>query len=303
MNLRIAQTWSRRGHGPARRVPLLIAVPAVACVVLFRFVPGLAGIRYSLTDWNGSGSAHWVGLDNYRSVFSDATTRIALGNTVKLAVGTALLANVFGLLIALGVHRMLKTRHVLRSLYFLPVVMLPLASAFAWQYIYGTDGLVNRLLGVVGLASWQHAWLGDPKWALWAILSVLVWNNTGLTMIIYLAGLQAIPPELDEAAAADCASTWTRFRRITLPLLAPAITINVTLMTIIGLTTFDQILAMTGGGPVNSTETIATQIWRQTFQFGHYGLGSALAVAFSVVVVAASLAQIALLRTRERRMS
>src|SRR5262249_77177 len=157
----------------------------------------------------------------------------------------------------------------------------------------------NRLLAAIGLESWQHAWIADPGWALWTVLFVLVWQYAGLTMVIYLAGLQGIPDELTEASAVDGAHTWMRFRRATFPPLPPPITINATLTTMIGLRVFDQVLAVTGGGPVNATETLATQVWVQTWVNGRFGYGAALALLLTVLITGVTMTQLVLLRSRE----
>jgi raffinose/stachyose/melibiose transport system permease protein len=128
---------------------------------------------------------------------------------------------------------------------------------------------------------------------------VLVWQFCGLTMVIYLAGLQGIPQELVEATAVDGATLWTRFRRVTLPLLAPAITVNVTLTLIFGLRVFDQVLGMTGGGPVNATETLATQVYKQTFAYGRFGYGAALALILAALISVMAISQALILRARE----
>src|SRR4029077_3837708 len=134
---------------------------------------------------------------------------------------------------------------------------------------------------------------------LWTVLVVLVWQFTGLAMVIYLAGLQGISPELDEASAVDGASIWMRFRWVTLPLLAPALTVSATLTLIFGLRVFDQVLALTGGGPVDASETLATQVWEQTFQFGKFGYGAAIALVLSGLIIVVTLSQLAVLRWRE----
>jgi raffinose/stachyose/melibiose transport system permease protein len=155
---------------------------------------------------------------------------------------------------------------------------------------------------MVGLESWQRVWLADPNWAIYTILVVLVWQYTGLTMVIYLAGLEGIPDEIHDAVAVDGASSWLKFRKVTLPLLAPAITISATLTLIFGLGAFDQVLSLTGGGPVNATETLATQVWQHTFVYGRFGYGSALALILAGLVATLSIAQVSLLRYRESRL-
>ena len=184
--------------------------------------------------------------------------------------------------------------------------MSPLAVAYIWQYIFAYDGPLNGLLGAVGLGSWRQVWLGSPTWALWAIFLVLVWQFSGLTMIIYLAGLQGIPDEIQEAAqAVDGATTFYRFRRVTLPLLAPALTIALTLTLINGLRVFDQIIALTNGGPYYATETLTTQIYQQTFvdgRFGYAGGGDDRTRKLTVVITIFALAQLGVLRAREKRL-
>jgi raffinose/stachyose/melibiose transport system permease protein len=279
----------------------VLALPAIVALLAMHYLPQAAGGWYAFTDWNGvSAHARWIGLKNFREILHDPTTRGALLHTLELSAAFVVLVNVFGLFFALGLNRTLKTRHFLRVLLFAPAVLSPLAVSYIWQYIFDYYGGLNRLLRALGFSSWQQSWLGDPRWALWTVLVVMVWQFTGLTMIVYLAGLQTIPDELYEAAAVDGASHSDRFRRITLPLLAPALTVNVTLMTIFGLRVFDQVIALTGGGPVDASETLATQVWKQTFVLGRYGYGASLALVLSVLVMAITLTQLLILRRRER---
>ncbi|MCS7006804.1 MAG: sugar ABC transporter permease, partial [Gaiellaceae bacterium] len=285
------------------RVPWVWVLPAVVLVILLRYVATAAGGWYAFTDWDGiSREARFIGLDNFREILEDPVSRGALENTILLAVTFVAAANVIGLALALALNRTLKTRLLLRALFFAPVVMSSLAVSYIWQFIFSYTGPLNRFLDAVGLDSWQRAWTGDPTWALWTIFVVLVWQFAGLAMVMYLSGLAGIPDELDEAAAVDGASAFRRFWKITLPLLAPAITVSVTLSLIYGLGVFDQVLALTGGGPVDASETLATQIYKQTFAFGRFGYGAALSLVLTVLITAMALAQLSILRYRERRL-
>jgi raffinose/stachyose/melibiose transport system permease protein len=282
-------------------VPWLLALPAVAFLVAFHFAPISVGGWYAFTDWNGLGRAHFIGLGNFRAIFRDTATRGALWHTLELAGSFLVIVNVLGLGLALGLNRAVKTRNLLRSLFYAPAIVSPLAVAFIWQYIFAYDGALNRLLNAVGLDSWTRAWIGDPRTALWTVLVVLVWQFSGLMMIIYLAGLQGIPDELYEAAAVDGASALRQFGRLTLPLLAPAVTVAATLTLIFGLRVFDQVIALTGGGPVDSSETLATEVYKQTFVLGRFGYGAALALILTALIAVLGFAQLTLLRLREAR--
>jgi raffinose/stachyose/melibiose transport system permease protein len=283
-------------------VPWLLAVPAVFFLFAFHLIATSAGGWYAFTSWDGlSASAKYIGLKNFRILFSDPTARHALAHTLELAGSFVVLANVVGLGLALALNRTIKSRNFLRSLFFAPVIASPLAVAYVWQYMFDYVGPINKLLGAIGLQSWEKPWLGDPVWSLWVVLVVLVWQFSGLTMIIYLAGLAGVPLELEEAAAVDGASTWTRFRRIQLPMLAPAITVSATLTTIFGLRVFDQVLALTGGGPVDATETLATQMYKQTFAYGRFGYGASIALVLTAMIAALAITQAVILRRRELR--
>ena len=291
----------RKRHG--RGAPWVWVLPALAVVLAFRYVATGAGAWYAFTDWDGiSPHARFVGLSNFRKILDDPASRGGLEHTLELAFAFVLASNLIGLALALALNRTVKTRGLLRALFFAPVVMSSLAVSYIWQFIFSFSGPLNHGLGKIGLSSLQRPWTGDPHWAIWTIFVVLVWQFVGLSMVMYLAGLQGIPEELDEASAVDGASTVRRFRKITLPLLAPAITVSVTLSTIYGLGVFDQVLAVTGGGPVDASETLATQIYKQTFAFGRFGYGTAISLVLTVLITLLALAQLAILRAREKRL-
>lgn len=291
----------RGGDGP-RKVPWIWIVPGLAVAIAIQFYPVISGAYYSFTNWSGLGAAHWTGLKNFSLIFSDPDALGSLEHTLELGFSFVLIANALGLALAVGLGRALKTRNLIRALFFAPVVLTPLATSYVWAYIFQYTGPLNGFLSALGLQSIEQAWLGSPTWALWTILVVLVWGFTGLTMTLYLAGLQGIPEEIDEAAAVDGASTLFRLRRLTVPLLAPSVTISITLTTITGLRVFDQVIGLTGGGPANATETLATQLYEQGFANGRAGYGAALGVMLTALIAIVAVAQVLVLRRREARL-
>lgn len=284
-------------------VPRILIVPAAILVLFAHWVAAGAGAWYAFTDWDGFSEAEFVGLANFATVFRGGGAGGALSNTLVMAITVFVLVNILGLVLALGLNSSVRSRHLIRALIFLPAIASPVATTFIWRYLFEFDGPINDLLGAVGLETWQRAWLGDPEWAMWAVVIVLVWQYVGLPMIIFLAGLQSIPQELHEAAAVDGAKSWTRFRRITLPLLAPAVTVSATLTLILSVRVFEQVLALTNGGPAGATETLATQVYKQAFALGEYGLGTAYALTLAALVGLLTLVQLVILRSRERRIA
>ncbi|WP_344479248.1 sugar ABC transporter permease [Nonomuraea monospora] len=285
-------------QAPARRrrvgvrAPWWFVVPAISIYLFIVVVPSANGALFSFTDWNGM-RPDWsfVGLDNFTSVFSDRTALDALVNTLVLAASATVVQNVAGLLLALGVNSMVKSRYVLRVVFFAPVVLTPLVAGYVWSFLLSPNGAVNDALRAVGLGSLAHDWLGDPDTALYAVVLEIVWQFSGYSMVIYLAGLQAIPAEVLEAATIDGAGPWNKFRRVVLPLLNGAVVINVMLCLIGGLKQFDQVMAMTGGGPGTATETISTAIYKSAFSLGDFPFSIALAVVMTVVIAVLATVQ------------
>ena len=274
------------------------ALPGVAAVASIHYIATFIGASYAFTDFSGIGEANWVGFDNFARIGADFEVMASLGNTAFLAIGFLLGTTLLGLFLALALNRGLKTRYLLRTLLFLPVVLSAISVSYIWKYIFAFDGPLNQLLKAFGLSDGTYVWLADPKFALWAILIVAVWQNTGMAMVVFLAGLALVPHELEEAAALDGAGIFRRFFTITLPMIQPAMAIATTLGLTQGLKIFDQVIAMTNGGPFGATDTLSTVIYRNTYEFSSYGYGAAISLVFTVVILAAAALQLYLTRDR-----
>ncbi|MEV5644519.1 sugar ABC transporter permease [Streptomyces flaveolus] len=276
-------------------------------MLLFAFVvlvPSVRGVYYAFTDWDGlDRSFSFVGLGNFGDLADDRDAVQAMGHTLLVAAAITVIQNFFGLLLALGVNSAIRSRNLLRVFLFAPAVITPIVTAYLWRNLLGPDGALNSLLAAAGLGSWQQDWLGDPDLALWAVVGVTVWQYAGYSMVIFLAGLQSVPAEIHEAAAIDGAGPVRRFWSVTRPLLAPAVTINLMLSVIGGLKLFDQVYALTGGGPGHATDTISTLIYKDAFTLGEFGYSIALAVVLTFVVAVVSTGQYLVLSRSERAAS
>jgi raffinose/stachyose/melibiose transport system permease protein len=281
--------------------PWWFTAPALLLFAFVVLVPSVRGLWYAFTDWDGlDPHFSFIGLENFREVSRDPDARQAIQNTLLIAVAITIIQNGVGLLLALGVNSAIKSRNVLRVFLFAPAVVTPIVTAYLWRNLLGPEGAVNSLLGVVGLDALQRNWLGDPDLALWSIVGVIVWQYAGYSMVIFVAGLQSVPREILEAAAIDGAGPVRRFWSVTRPLLAPAFTINLMLSIIGGIKLFDQVWALTGGGPGHATDTLSTLIYKDAFTLGEFGYSVALAVVLTIVVAVVSTGQYSLLARGER---
>jgi raffinose/stachyose/melibiose transport system permease protein len=267
------------------------ALPGILLVLAVHYAATGVGASFAFTNWTGIGSFDWIGLRNFQRIFADPTKLLALRNTLVLAFASVLLSNLAGMVLAMGLNRILKTRFILRTLFFMPVVLSPLATSYIWKFIFQLNGPLNSILSSIGLESWIRPWLADPTWALWTVLLVVVWQNTGFAMVIYMSGLTAVPVDVEEAAAIDGANLLQRIWHVTIPALRPAIAIATTLGIVNGLRIFDQILALTGGGPANATSTLATEIYKQAFSLGNFGYGAALALLLTLIILVFAVIQ------------
>ncbi|MGW8482829.1 carbohydrate ABC transporter permease [Microbacterium sp. NPDC055903] len=287
------QPTRRRFVGVAQsRTLLVLAIPALIFYGFAVLVPTIRGAVLAFTNWDGLSQTYdFVGFDNFIRIFTTQSSLEALKMTLIFAVAVTILQNGIGLLLALGVNSGLKSQNFLRVLFFAPVVITPVVVAYLWKFLLTPDGAVNTLLAGVGLGDVAPSWLGDPFWAAASVVMMIVWQHAGYSMVIYIAGLQSIPQELNEAAAVDGAGSWRRFWSVTWPLLAPATAINVMLTIIGGLKMFTEVFVLTAGGPGGSTETMSTLLYKSAFQFNEFGYGIALALVLAVVVVFFSVAQ------------
>ena len=236
----------------------MFIAPAFIFFTLFIIVPTLASVYYSFTSWDGiSPVVKFVGLANYKEIFTSARFGNALKNTIILTLFISLFENAFALALALIVDNVRWGKNFFRSAFYIPVLISGIVSGFIWKIMYNYNfGTFNTILKDIGLKDWQQDWLGNSRLTLLMVGVVLVWKVAGYYMIIYLASLQSVSVDLIEAAQIDGASPLQRFRAITLPLISGAFTINFTLSLINGLKVFDQINVMTDGGPGFTTETL-----------------------------------------------
>ncbi|WP_405607954.1 carbohydrate ABC transporter permease [Streptomyces sp. NBC_00076] len=284
--------------------PWWFALPALVLFAFVVLVPSARGVYYAFTDWDGlHPSFSFVGLDNFAEVFRDPDAVRAIWHTLLIAVSITVIQNALGLLLALGVNSAIRSRNLLRVFFFAPAVITPIVTAYLWRNLLGPDGAVNSLLGEVGLDGLRQDWLGSPRVALWAVVGVVVWQFAGYSMVIFLAGLQSVPQEVHEAAAMDGAGPVRRFWSVTRPLLAPALTVNLMLSIIGGIKLFDQVYALTGGGPGHATDTLSTLIYKDAFTLGEFGYSIALAVVLTIIVAVVSTGQYAALARSERAAS
>jgi multiple sugar transport system permease protein len=282
---------------------VLFLAPALTAIGLFFFVPVLAALILSFTDFDiyalGNFSvARFVGLRNYLQIAGDPLFWKALKNTLYflLAGGPLSIAVSLGAALLLNA-KMVRWKPVFRFVYFAPVVTTLVAVAVVWRFVYHPRfGLLNYALGLVGINPID--WLGDPNWAMPAMIILAVWKNFGYNMIIFIAGLQNIPESLYEAANIDGAGSWECFRRITLPLLAPT-TLFITIITMIGyFQFFAEPYVMTQGGPLNSTLSIVMLMYQQGFRWWSMGYAAAIAFVLFLFILLASVVQTRLQRRR-----
>jgi multiple sugar transport system permease protein len=268
-----------------RLIVFAFLAPSLVPLVLFLVIPIVSSIGLSFLSWDLLSSPRWVGLANYRGLLHDGEFHSALFHTLYFVAGYLPLVFCGGLLLALALHQPLKGVAWLRTLYFLPVVTSWVVVALVWKWLLNPQyGIVNRLLGFVGVHG--PGWWLDPSWAMPSIIFASAWKDLGFTMVIFLAGLQAIPEEYYEAAKLDGAGRWSRFRNITLPLLSPASFFVIVISLINNIQVFDQVYVMTQGGPAGSTTVVVQQIVQNAFSFGRMGYAAAMSwVLFAVILV------------------
>lgn len=294
MSIRAGRHWGRYRAG------YLFVLPSFLLYLVFMIYPFFYSIYLSFTDWNGATQVkNFVGLQNYRDLFSDELLWTALKhNLIWVVIGT-ISPMVIGLLLAVLLWRRPRGFTLFRTVFFMPQVLSPVVIAIVWGWIYNPIfGLLNQSLDRVGLESVSRGWLGDPDFALYAVLVAAIWAETGFVFVVFLAGLQNVSKDLLEAATLDGANAWRRFKDVTIPQLSNVINVVTALLLIGGFSVFDIIFVMTAGGPANATEVIATYTYTEAFTQNRIGYSTTLSLIMTVISLVAS---VVFIRLRERR--
>ena len=284
--------------------PLYFTFAAFGIFAVFYIFPIAAAFVLGFTDWNINRmyEPKFIGLQNFTYLFKDEYFKLSLVNTFKFAIITTVIIVAAGLLLALLLNGAVAGRKLFRTVFYMPAVLSLIIVGIAFTAVFRMDGgVLNQILGALGLESLQNDWLGNPETAMNCIIFAQIWKWAGFAMAIFLAGLQGIPKDYYEAARIDGASRWRMFKDITFPLLAPAFTVVVTQNTIGGFKVFEQVYVMTSGGPGNATQVLGTYIYR-AFSKGLLGRSTAMGLMQFILIAIIALILNRWLRRREVEM-
>jgi multiple sugar transport system permease protein len=276
--------------------------PGLIGLLVFYIWPMLQTFYFSFTEWGPFGDAVWTGLANYRELFHGPEFLMALRNTLVYTVLSVSITEVIALVLAVLLNQKLRGMSVYRTLYFIPVVTMPVAIGLVWRWLYNSDyGIINYLLSLIGIEGAN--WLSDPDLALYAIVVVGVWSGIGYALVLFLAGLQTIPAEYYDAASVDGAGPLVKFFRITLPLLSPTVFFVTVISLIDSLQQFDLIFVMISSGRsastspvIDQTQTLVYLFYKNTFVINEQGQGAAVVLTLFIIIVLLTLAQFRLQR-------
>jgi multiple sugar transport system permease protein len=281
-----------RGWRKALVVAAFLA-PSLVILLAFWIGPMLGTVWVSLQDWNLIGTARFAGVDNYVELAGDTDFHASLGHTLMFLGLYLPLVLTFGLAVALALDARLPGMRLYRAAFFLPVITSWVAVSLLWKWILNpADGLLDRALAAIGIEG--PGWWTSADWAMPAIVLASVWKDAGYVAVILLAGLQAIPRDVKEAAALDGAGGWRRLRSITIPLLSPSLFFVTVLSIINSFHIFDQVWVMTGGGPAGATSVMVEQIMRYAFSYGRVGYASAMSIVLFVIILLVTVVQLRL---------
>ena len=283
-----------------KRTFLLMTIPVVALFFCFNTLPLLKGVMYSFTNFKGFGSYDMVGLRNYTDLFTDARVGKSYWFTFRLAICATIITNVISLILALGLNSKIKGKSFFRAAYFLPNVLGALVVGYIFNYFF--TYILPAVGEMIGWETLSSSLLSSKNLAWIAIVIVCAWQAIAMNTIIYISGLQTVPEDVYEAGAIDGATGWNKFKNLTFPLILPFFTINMVLCVKNFLMVFDQIMALTKGGPAQSTESISYLIYQNGMAGGQFGFQSANAVIFFLVIVAISVTQMTVLGKKEEQL-
>lgn len=288
------------GKNERKTTFLLITIPILALFICFNTIPLIRGVIYSFTNFKGFGKYDWVGFRNYIDLFSDVRVGKSYWFTFKLAIVTTVVVNVLSLLLALALNSSIKAKSFFRGAYFLPNILGALVVGYIFNYFF--TYILPALADMIGIDALRTSILSNPGAAWIGIMVVCAWQAIAMNTIIYISGLQTVPEDVYEAGGLDGATGWKQFKYLTFPLIIPFFSINMVLCVKNFLMVFDQIMALTKGGPAQSTESISYLIYNNGMSGGQFGFQSANAVVFFIVIVIISVAQMKFTSSKEEQL-
>ncbi|MDX8535148.1 sugar ABC transporter permease [Mesorhizobium sp. VK25A] len=296
-----AMTLAEGGRRSDWLTPTTFLLPACVLYLVFSFLPTLSVVRFSFTDWDGiSPVKTWVGLRNYIQLFFDPIFLEAFWNTCWWAAIIVVINVGLGLILATLLSRVARGRALLQTAITVPIVLAPVTVAVIWRWMYQPYGVINEVLRDLGFSFLAHPWLGVPSLVLPALAIAHCWSSIGLSVMIFMAGLQAVDEDLYDAARIDGANRYQLFRYVTLPALKPITAVVFILTLTHAFKSFDLIWSTTQGGPIRSSEILATYMYKRGALQNEYGYGSAISVALLVIVTLITAIYLNFQERRER---
>ena len=289
-----------KGMTGRKRTFLAITIPIMLLFFCFNTLPLIQGVIYSFTNFKGYGSFDWVGLRNYIDLFQDSRVGNSYLFTFKLAITATIVVNVISLMLAMGLNSKIKFKSALRGAYFVPNILGALVVGYIFNYFF--TYILPAFGKMIGSGTLGSSMLSNEKLAWVAVVIVCAWQSIAMNTIIYISGLQTVPEDVYEAGSIDGATGWKKFKNLTFPLILPFFTINMVLCVKNFLMVFDQIMALTKGGPAQSTESISYLIYQNGMGGGQFGFQSANAVIFFIVIVGISVFQLGVLGKKEEQL-
>lgn len=278
---------------------MIFVFPALVLYITFVLVPAVGGIFYSMTNWNGLNPTYdYVGFSNYQALLKDEYFIQSIGFTAKYVVYMVILQNGIALGLALLIESLKRGKVLFRTLYFFPNMISMIIGAFIWVFIF--TRVIPFVADEIGWLFLKQSWIGDPNYSFYSIIILSLWGGVGYLMIIYIAALQTVPTQLKEAAIIDGANKMQVFVHIIRPMIAHAITIGIFISLSSSFKVFDQVYALTGGGPGRATQVVSLNIFNEAFHFqNRYGYASAKAMVLFLMIAVITLIQLFIMKRKE----
>lgn len=270
-----------------KRTIFILVAPGFLILLSMIILPIAMSVYYGMTDWGGIGSFNFIGLENFKNIiFNDDVFKKSLLNALYLTVATILIQHPLAIFLSILITHCGRWEKVLRTVLFIPAIISVVVAAKLWASIYNPQyGLINNVLETIGLSALKQDWLGDPSFAIWAVIAVVMWQGFGYAFLLYYAGLKGVPDELFDAAKIDGAGHFQLYTRIVIPLLAPMMRVAIVIAVITCLKQMEVVFLMTNGGPGSSTQLLGNYLYQTAFSSGLYGYGNAISVVFVIIVL------------------